>query len=130
MKPQYKSAVIEALENSYGELTGKPDFGECLLAAAKIIVEDNFSDYYTELCGVKEGSLLEDLDDDSTKAWFKGLLENSVAYMMLARCGVDPREYFTGEKFTRIYDFNTLETLAILGVATSDIAEKIGRAHV
>ena len=44
------------LENSYGELTGKPDFGECLLAAAKIIVEDNFSDYYTELCGVAHSS--------------------------------------------------------------------------
>ena len=42
MKPQYEGAVIEALENSYGELTGKPDFGECLMAAAKIIVEDKF----------------------------------------------------------------------------------------
>ena len=28
MKPQYEGAVIEALENSYGELTGKPDFGD------------------------------------------------------------------------------------------------------
>jgi len=123
MKPQYEGAVIEALENSYGELTGKPDFGECLMAAAKIIVEDNFSDYYDDLRTVKAGSLLEELDDDSTKAWFRGLLENSVAYMMLARCGIDPREYFTGEEFTHIYDFNTLKTLAILGVATSDIAE-------
>ena len=123
MKPQYEGAVIEALENSYGELTGKPDFGECLMAAAKIIVEDNFSDYYDDLCTVKADSLLEELDDDSTKAWFRGLLENSVAYMMLARCGIDPREYFTGEEFTHIYDFNTLKTIAILGVATSDIAE-------
>ena len=123
MKPQYEGAVIEALENSYGELTGKPDFGECLMAAAKIIVEDNFSDYYDNLRTVKADSLLEELDDDSTKAWFRGLLENSVAYMMLARCGIDPREYFTGEEFTHIYDFNTLKTIAILGVATSDIAE-------
>ena len=80
MKPQYEGAVIEALENSYGELAGKPDFGECLMAAAKIIVEDNFSDYYDDLRTVKADSLLEELDDDSTKAWFRGLLENSVAY--------------------------------------------------
>ena len=31
MEPQYESAVIEALENSYGELNGKPDFVECLI---------------------------------------------------------------------------------------------------
>ena len=123
MKPQYEDAVIETLENSCGELADKPDFGECLIAAAKIIVEDNFSDYYDDLCTVKTGSLLEDLDDDSTRVWFKSLLENSVAYMMLTRCGVDPQEYFSGEDFAHIYDFNTLKTLAILGVATSDIAE-------
>ena len=123
MKPQYEDAVIETLENIYGELTDKPDFGECLMQIAKIVVEDNFSDYYDDLCSVKAGSLLEDLDDNSTRAWFKRLLENSVAYMMLTRCGVDPQEYFSGEDFAHIYDFNRLKTLAILGVATSDIAE-------
>ena len=123
MKPQYEDAVIEALENSYGELTGKPDFAECLLETAKAIVEDNFGDYYTELCGVKEGSLLEELDDLNTESWFKGLLENSVAFMMLTRCGIDPQEYFSGEDFAHIYDFNTPEPLSILGAAVSDIAE-------
>ena len=60
MKPQYEDAVIETLENSYGELTDKPDFGECLMQIAKIVVEDNFSDYYADLGTVKTGSLLED----------------------------------------------------------------------
>ena len=67
MKPQYEDAVIETLENSYGELTDKPDFGECLIQTAKIVVEDNFSDYYADLGTVKTGSLLEDLDDDSAR---------------------------------------------------------------
>ena len=39
----------------------------CLLETAKVIVEDNFSDYLTELRGIKEGSLLEELDDLSTE---------------------------------------------------------------
>ena len=123
MKPQYEGAAVEALENSYGEFSDKSDFAECLLQTAKIIVEDNFGDYYADLCRVKEGSLLEELDDLNTEAWFKGLLENSVAYIMLTRCGIDPQEYFSGEDFARIYDFNTLKTLAILGAAASDIAE-------
>ncbi len=123
MKPQYEGAAVEALENSYGEFSDKSDFAECLLQTARIIVEDNFGDYYADLCRVKEGSLLEELDDLNTEAWFKGLLENSVAYIMLTRCGIDPQEYFSGEDFARIYDFNTLKTLAILGAAASDIAE-------
>ena len=123
MKPEYESAVIEGLENSYGELGGKPDFAECLLETAKIIVEDNFGDYCADLLSVREDSFLEELDEDSVKVWFRGLLENSVGFMLLARCGIDPNEYFSGEDFTRIYDFNTLKTLAVLGAATSDIAE-------
>ncbi len=123
MRPQYEGAVVEALENSYGEFSDKSDFAACLLETAKIIVEDNFGDYYADLCRIKEGSLLEELDDLNTEVWFKGLLENSVAYIMLTRCGIDPQEYFSGEDFARIYDFNTLKTLAILGAAASDIAE-------
>ena len=123
MRPQYEGPVVEALENSYGEFSDKADFAECLMETAKIIVEDNFGDYYADLCRVKEGSLLEELDDLNTEVWFKRLLENSVAYIMLTRCGIDPQEYFSGEDFARIYDFNTLKTLAILGAAASDIAE-------
>ena len=123
MKPQYEGAAVEALENSYGEFSDKSDFAACLLETARIVVEDNFSDYYADLCRVKEGSLLEELDELNTEVWFKGLLENSVAYIMLTRCGIDPQEYFSGEDFARIYDFNTLKTLAILGAAASDIAE-------
>ena len=123
MKPEYEGAVMEALENSYGELADQPDFAACLLNAAKIIVEDNFADYCADLRSVKEGSLLEELDDLNTETWFRGLLESSVGFMLLARCGIDPYEYFTAEDFARVYDFNTPQTLSILGAATSDIAE-------
>ena len=123
MKPEYEGAVIEGLENSYGELTGKPDLAGCLLETAKVVVEDNFGDYYADLLSVREGSFLEELDEDSVKVWFKGLLENSVGFMLLARCSIDPHEYFDSEDFAHVFDFNTLKTLAILGTTTSDIAE-------
>ncbi len=123
MKPQYEGAVIEGLENSYGELGGKPDLAACLLETAKIIVEDNFSDYYADLCSVKAGSLLEELDEDSTRAWFRDLLESSVAFMLLTRCGIDAGEHFAREDFAHVFEFNTPETLSILGAATSDISE-------
>ena len=123
MEPQYEDTVIEALENSYGEFPDRSGLAACLLEAAKVIVEDNLGDYYTELRGVKAGSLLEDLDDLSTETWFKGLVESSVAFIMLTRCGIDPMDYFSGEDFAHVYDFDTPETLSILGGAVSDIAE-------
>ncbi|MDY3986183.1 MAG: hypothetical protein SOY89_11595 [Dysosmobacter sp.] len=92
-------------------------------SARRVIVEDNFGDYYTELQCVKEGSLLEELDDLSTETWFKGLVESSVAFIMLTRCGIDPTDYFSGEDFAHVYDFDTPETLSILGGAVSDISE-------
>ena len=123
MEPQYEDAVIEALENSYGEFSDRSGLAACLLETAKVIVEDNFGDYYAELRGVKAGSLLEELDDLSTETWLRGLVENSVAFIMLTRCGIDPLDYFSGDDFVHVYDFDTPETLSILGGAVSDIAE-------
>lgn len=123
MEPRYENAVIEALENSYGEFSDRSGLAACLLETAKVIVEDNFGDYFTELRGAKEGSLLEELDDLSTETWFRGLVESSVAFIMLTRCGINPMDYFSGEDFAHVYDFDTPETLSILGGAVSDIAE-------
>lgn len=123
MQPKYEAAVLESLENSYGRLADKTDFAASLIETAQNIVEDNFSDYCADLLSVKEGSLLEELDELNTEVWLKGLLQNSVAFMLLTRCGQDAREYFTGEDFLRVGDFNTPETISVLGAATSDIAE-------
>ncbi len=127
MRPQDESAVIEALANRYGTAQDGMDLMASLLGTAKIVAEDNLADYLTSLCEVKAGSLLEELDADNTEVWFRGLLENSIAYMMLIRCGIDAREQFGADDFSRIVDFNTPETISILGTAASDISEMVLR---
>jgi N12 class adenine-specific DNA methylase len=123
MKPQYEGAVIEALENSFGSLEPMRDFPGYLIDVAKTIVQDNMQDYLNELCAVKADSFLEELDDLNIKVRFRYLLEYSVGFMLLTRCGYDASYYYTEDDFEHLYDFNTLKTLAILGVATSDISE-------
>jgi hypothetical protein len=59
--------------------------------------------------------------------WLKEMLKNSVAFMTLSRTGYDPRQYFTREDFSRVYDFNTIDVISVLGAATSDISEMILR---
>lgn len=122
MKPQYEGTVIETLESRYGKFS-ESGLAACLLETAKVIVEDHYSDFYAKLCRVKEGSLLEELDELNTEIRFKNLLENSVAYIMLTRCGIDPQAYFSGEDFAYVCDFNTSKTLFILGTTARGISE-------
>jgi hypothetical protein len=43
--------------------------------------------------------------------------------MLLTRCGIDANDYYNFEDFNAVFDFNTPETVAVLGDATSDISE-------
>lgn len=127
MQPQDEGAVIESLENRYGIPQGGADLTASLLETAKTVTEDNAADYLTALCEVKGGSLLEELDADNTEVWFKTLLENSIAYMLLTRCGLDAGKVFSDRDFARVFDFDTPETVSILGTAASDISEMVLR---
>ena len=45
VRPEYEQDVAESLENSFGELEHREDFGDALLSAARNAVEDNMGDY-------------------------------------------------------------------------------------
>lgn len=123
MRPEFMPAIMETLENSFGELESKESFPLALLSAAQNAVEDNMADYLTELRYYKEGSFLEELDDLNIEVQYRRVLTNSVGYMLLARCGIDPSAYFSDDDFRDVTDFNTPNTLNALGVATGDIGQ-------
>ncbi len=117
-----EDAVTEALENRFGSLDAREPLGIALISAANNAVEDHFQDYLAALMECKTESNLDVLDAESVEAMFKLLLQNSVGYMLLARCGVDPELYFQAEDFRYIGGFNTLQTLNAQGTAVSDIS--------
>lgn len=122
VRSEYEQDVVETLENCFGELEHREDLGDALLSAVRNAVEDNMGDYLAELEQLTQGSLLEELDGDNLALQFRTVLGNSVAAMLLARCGVDPSGYLEDEDFQDVGNFNTLETRNALGVATRDIA--------
>ena len=63
MRPQYEEAVSESLQDSFGEIDGAIDFPHLLIEISKNAVDDNLSDYLSDLNAVKGDSFLEDLDD-------------------------------------------------------------------
>ena len=115
-------AVTEALETRFGSLNVEAPLGVALISAAANAVEDHFQDYLAALLECKTESNLDVLDAESVEAMFRPLLQNSVGYMLLVRCGVDPELYFQVEDFRYIGGFNTLQTLNALGTAVSDIS--------
>lgn len=123
VRPEYTPDIIEAMENSFGELEQKDDLGAALLSAAKNAVEDNIHDYLSELSYLTKGSFLEELDEYNVEVMYRRALQASIGYMLVARCGLDPSEYFEDDDFRDVLNFNTPETLNALGVAAGDISQ-------
>ena len=123
MRPEFEPAVIETLENSFGKLADQTGLAAALLSAAQNAVEDNMPDYLTELKSCRENSFLEELDDLNIEVEYRQVLQDSIGYMLLVRCGIDPSDYFDDNDFRAMTDFNTPETLNALGVAAGDIGQ-------
>ena len=119
----YEVDIIESLENKYGELEDKSSLGLAIKSVSKILVEDNMQDYLEDLKFYRENSSLEPMTDEAVQILFQNALENSIAFSMIKRCGLNPNDYFINEDFTPILAFDSYETITRLGVATSEISE-------
>ena len=122
MERRYEQAVMERLSDRFGETKGS-DLASVLMETAENAVEDNLPDYAEQLKGCVKGSFLEELDGYNIEVIYRRLAVNSVAFMLMSRCGLDTEGYFEREDFAGITDFNTPATLNAIGIATSDIAE-------
>ena len=127
MEDRFSGQVIDSLENSFGDIESKDAFNNALIEVAESVVQSNYSDYLEQLIRVRGGSFLEELDPDSIEKEFRELLTDSVAYMILTRCGCNAAKIYDAAEFTAITDFNTSEALAVFGNASSDISEMILR---
>ena len=122
MSERYEQAVIERLSDRFGDVEST-DLASALMETAKNAVEDNLQDYMPQLKSCTQDSLLEELDEYNVEVIYRQLAINSVAYMLMSRCGMDTEAVFEREDFAEIINFNTLATINALGIATSDIAE-------
>ena len=122
MDERYEQAVMERLSDRFGDVEST-DLASDLMETAKNAVEDNLQDYFSQLKDCTKDSFLEELDDFNIEVIYRRLATNSVAFMLISRCGLDTNEFFDREDFADIVNFNTPATINAIGVATSDIAE-------
>ena len=122
MDERYEQAVMERLSDRFGDVEST-DLASALMETAKNAVEDNLQDYFSQLKDCTKDSFLEELDDFNIEVIYRRLAANSVAFMLISRCGLDTNEFFDRDDFEDIVNFNTPATINAIGVATSDIAE-------
>lgn len=120
-RPEYEEAVLESLENHFGEVEGA-GFSRRLHAIVENLVEDNAAEYAAALQGGVAGSYLGDTDPPVLLELLKLAAAPSVEYMILCRLGLPAAPIGEGD-MQAVTLFNTLETAAQLGAAVSDIAK-------
>ena len=90
----YEDQVIESLENKFGELNNKDNLVNAIKSVATNLMEDNYNDYLDDLISNKFDTRLENISNDVIEKYYKKILENSIAYMIINRSGINPTPFF------------------------------------
>ena len=125
MKQKYRESVRESLANTFGVEEDTFDLERTILEATKQIARDHVQDYLADILAYREDSNLEEIDDFNVEIEVRQLLAESIAYMVLNRCGRNADTYCPRENFLSIRYFNTPDTINLLGAAVSDTAEMV-----
>lgn len=124
MQEEYQQSVAETLESDFGKTNAKT-FEELIILSAENIVNENLTDYNTNILNAVEGSFLEDLGSDAVLSIYRRIVTSSVAYSMLSRLGYKADSYIDPDEFSEIVNFDTISTMMCLGEATQHMT-KIG----
>lgn len=125
VQPRMEEPLSRHLTELYGLATEDTELSAVLKLTAEAQVRERLAGCLAELAEAKAGSFLEELDGETTEYWLRVTLENSVGFMLLERCGCDPKAHYNAEDFVFVVEFNTQEALSVLGYTASGIARDI-----
>ena len=119
---EHKEDVIKRLEQTYGATDDKKLFEERLMEIAERIAADYYEELLPDLQYMIEDSFLEGLDEQNIGIRLRETLADSISFTLLSACGADMEEYKSELAFDFIHEFNSMNTLAVLGDAANGLA--------
>ena len=122
---EHKTDVIKRLEQIYGGTDETKTFENRLIEISRRIAEDYYGEVLPDLQYMIEGSFLEGLDEQNIGIRFRETLADSISFTILSACRADIVEYESALAFDFIHEFNSLDTLAILGDAANELAKPV-----
>lgn len=99
---------------------------ELVQLLASSYVDLSIKDYVEELSDTIEDSALQYLHIP-LESFYRNLLQKSVTYMVMARCGLNPEKFFKPSEFEDMRAFNTKDTLSVFGDSAQQLSEIILR---
>ncbi len=122
---EHKEDVIRRLEQTYGATDDKKLFEERLMEIAERIAADYYEELLPDLQYMIEGSFLEGLDEQNVGIRLRDTLSESISFTLLSACGADMEEYGSEFAFDFIHEFNSMDTLAVLGDAANELTKPV-----
>ena len=123
---EHEDAVTAALEQRF-DVSAENGLRSQLEGIANQLAAEYWQDHSRDILDIIEDSFLEEYDDYNIEMVFKNAVSVSITYSLMARCGLDPQDYFEHEDFLSIFDFSTPQTVAALGTAVSEINQQVLR---
>ena len=125
-RDEHEAAVTAALETRFG-VSGAKGLADQMEQIASKLVSEYWNDNRRDILGILADSFLEEYDDYNVEVAFRSAATVSTTYTLMSRCGLNPGDYFEHEDFLSVFDFNTRDTIAVLGSAVSNSSEQILR---
>ena len=122
---EHKDAVIDRLEQIYGGTDERSPFEERLIEISRRIAEDCYEELLPDLQYLTEGSFLDGLDEQNVGIRLRETLADSISFTLLSACGADIVEYKSELAFDFIHEFNSMDTLGVLGDAANELAKPV-----
>ena len=127
MEDRHKDYVIDSLERIYGETDASRPFETRIMELANRIASEMAPDIVSDQLAMSvEGSFLEGLDDLNLEVRLQQTLAASIAYTVLERCGMDADDV-VGVEFPYLHEFNSMESLSVMGETTAELSEPLLR---
>jgi N12 class adenine-specific DNA methylase/adenine-specific DNA methylase len=125
-REEHFNRVSAALEQRF-DVSGRNSLADQLEQIASRLVTEYWNDNSRDILGILADSFLEEYDDYNVSAAFRNAATVSTTYVLMSRCGLNPGDHFEHEDFLSIFDFNTPQTISVLGTAISNSSEQVLR---
>ena len=125
MKEDHKEPILDMLKDKYN--VEENNLFDAFYKIARNMSREYYNNHKRDMGYLIENSSLEEYDEDNLQKAFEDAATVSTAYTLMKRCGLDTDGYFGHEDFLPVFNFNTADTIALLGTAISEQSEEIFR---
>lgn len=126
MNHKKEAAIRKHIQKIYGiSIADKEPMPKVLMALARHLTGENIRQAMYDLNNNRGDTYLADMSEVTLLNTFTKLIEDSIAYVLMKRCGYHPLEHMDIDDFENVRLFDDINVLPYLGEAVHTITEPV-----